>query len=337
MSACDQPLLGTSLDQRPVTGDALSGAPAARDECHDVRARFDALFTRLLPALYRRSHSLSGARHLAEDAVHETYLKLAARPGALLDHAHPHAYACSALLSVTRDAWRREQRMVPTGEWHIEPAAREEGTEDRLAELMALHLLRSLTERQAQAVILVDIEGHTLDEAARLLGVHRGTVAQFRRRALERLRHEVQVESRYAGPTPPPMPPPAPALAPIVGSEDPGASPQVRPASPPLAPLSPERVSYGARPSFVFSTTSRDGGRSSRTGAAHTEGALRSEPATHARPGTTSEENTMNSTDVYEAPVLVEAGGFMEMTLGAEKGGITDFAGWFDIFADFQG
>ncbi|QFR93800.1 lasso RiPP family leader peptide-containing protein [Streptomyces tsukubensis] len=45
----------------------------------------------------------------------------------------------------------------------------------------------------------------------------------------------------------------------------------------------------------------------------------------------------MENTDVYEPPVLVEAGGFMELTLGADKGGVTDFAGWFDIFSDFQG
>ncbi|OON77039.1 hypothetical protein B1H18_19610 [Streptomyces tsukubensis] len=178
----------------------MSGASAAPDECHDVRAHFDAVFTQLLPALYRRSRSLSAARDLAEDAVHDTYLKLSARPRSLLGHSHPYAYACRALLSVTRDAWRRERRMVPTGELEAGPTGFEEGPDARLAELMALRLLRSLTERQAQAVILVDIEGHTLDEAARRLGLHRGTVAQLRRRALESLRDKTEAESKDLGP-----------------------------------------------------------------------------------------------------------------------------------------
>ncbi|MFB6667121.1 RNA polymerase sigma factor [Streptomyces parvus] len=203
MSACDQPLPETTSDHRSVTGGTPPGMPAAPHEFPDVRARFDDLFTQLLPQLYRRSRSLSAAHHRAEDAVHDTYLKLSARPRSFLDHAHPYAYACSALLSVTRDAWRREQRTVPNGEVEVVPAAREEGPEARLAELMTLRLLRSLTERQARAVILVDIEGHTLDDAARQLGLHRGTVAQLRRRALESLRHKAEAELRDSGYAPP--------------------------------------------------------------------------------------------------------------------------------------
>ena len=62
------------------------------------------------------------------------------------------------------------------------------GLERRTSELETVRLLRQLTVRQAGVVVLVDLDGYTIDQAARILGVHRGTVALTRRRALDKLR-----------------------------------------------------------------------------------------------------------------------------------------------------
>ncbi|WP_328491703.1 RNA polymerase sigma factor [Streptomyces sp. NBC_00414] len=162
---------------------------------------FDAAFSELLPRLYRRSSQLTGgSTQAAEDAVHDTYLKLSARPRAFLDHPEPYAYAFRALLSVIRDRGRRERRLVPTAE--VDPsgaAGWDGGVERRAAELDVLELLTELTPRQAGSVILVDLDGHTLDQAARILGVHRGTVARSRSRALDRLRNRIQERARREG------------------------------------------------------------------------------------------------------------------------------------------
>lgn len=173
---------------------------------------FDDVFCGLLPRLYRRAVMFSGSRQLAEDAVHEAYLKLAGRPERLLAHPEPYAYAFSALLSAVRDAYRRERRqvLIEDVETHAGVRALESGgahggafvdgawdggLERRQGEWEAVRLLSRLSARQAGVVILVDLDGYTIDEAAKIMKVHRGTAARHRTRALDSLRGML-VESR---------------------------------------------------------------------------------------------------------------------------------------------
>ncbi|WP_246530947.1 RNA polymerase sigma factor [Streptomyces bathyalis] len=170
---------------------------------------FDDVFCELLHRLYRRAAMLAGSRQSAEDAVHEVYLKLAARPEKFLAHPEPYAYAFSALLSVVRDGWRKEKRQVLVADVEFigesggahgrdgaatagapPPGAQwdDGGLERRTSELETVRLLRQLTVRQAGVVVLVDLDGYTIDQAAKILGLHRGTVALTRRRALDKLR-----------------------------------------------------------------------------------------------------------------------------------------------------
>lgn len=167
--------------------------------------QFDEIFLELLPRLYRRAFLLTSRSQYAEDAVHETYLKLASRPRGLLSHPEPYAYAFAALASVLRDTWRRDRRTVLTNEVE-EPDGVEwdGGVEGRVSELEVVRLLATLTARQATVVILVDLDGYTIDQAARILGVHRGTVARSRDRALKRLRGRLR----------------PPQLAPVRGQHD---------------------------------------------------------------------------------------------------------------------
>lgn len=157
----------------------------------DVRSQpgsmsFDEVFCGLLPRLYARAAALSGAAQGGEDAVHEVYLKLASRPRRLLEHPEPAAYAFSALASTTRDTWRRERRQMPTAEGTA--AVWDGGVEQRTAEIEAVRLLDQLPRQQAGVVILVDLDGYTTEQAARILGIGRGTAARYRTRAVRRLR-----------------------------------------------------------------------------------------------------------------------------------------------------
>ncbi|MFF7307269.1 sigma-70 family RNA polymerase sigma factor [Streptomyces sp. NPDC008137] len=152
------------------------------------RTSFDEVFCGLLPKLYARAAALSGAAQGGEDVVHEVYLKLASRPRRFLEHKEPAAYAFSALASTTRDVWRRERRHVPvpSGEPHC--GTWDGGLEKRNAEIEAVRLLDQLPRRQACVVILVDLDGCTTEQAARVLGIGRGTAARYRTRAMRRLR-----------------------------------------------------------------------------------------------------------------------------------------------------
>ncbi|ARF55845.1 RNA polymerase sigma factor [Streptomyces gilvosporeus] len=173
---------------------------------------FDEVFCGLLPRLYRRAVMLAGSRHSAEDVVHEAYLKLAARPQRFLAHPEPYAYAFTTVLNVARDAHRRDRRQVPVDAMEgVEPAgtggatgfggaagvgAWDGGMEQRHAELEAVRLLGRLSHRQAGIVILVDLDGYTIDQAAQIMKVHRGTAARHRARALDRLRAHL-VDARH--------------------------------------------------------------------------------------------------------------------------------------------
>ncbi|MFH9226461.1 RNA polymerase sigma factor [Streptomyces lydicus] len=171
---------------------------------------FDEVFCGLLPRLYRRAVMLAGSRQSAEDVVHEAYLRLAARPQRFLAHPEPYACAFTAVLNVARDAWRKERRQVLVDrldglEEGGEPGAAgpggwDGGVERRHAEIEAVRLLGLLSHRQAGIVILVDLDGYTIDQAAKIMKVHRGTAARHRARALDRLRaHLVESEHGQAG------------------------------------------------------------------------------------------------------------------------------------------
>lgn len=146
---------------------------------------------------------MAGSRQSAEDVVHEAYLKLAARPQRFLAHPEPYAYAFTAVLSVARDTYRKDRRQVLVeGMEGVEEAGAgggagavsgasggwDGGVERRQAEIEAVRLLGRLSHRQAGIVILVDLDGYTIDQAAKIMKVHRGTAARHRARALDRLR-----------------------------------------------------------------------------------------------------------------------------------------------------
>ncbi|WP_244177234.1 RNA polymerase sigma factor [Streptomyces albus] len=162
----------------------------------------DDVFCALLPRLYRRAVLVAGGRQSAEDIVHEAYLKLAARPQRFLAHPEPYAYAFTTLVSVARDTYRRDRRQVLVEDVDRQTggaAGAEEwdgGVGDRQARLETMRLLRGLTPRQAAVVVLVDLDGYTIDQAAEILRVHRGTAARHRERALGKLRALVHAPGR---------------------------------------------------------------------------------------------------------------------------------------------
>ncbi|MCF3176604.1 RNA polymerase sigma factor [Streptomyces sioyaensis] len=189
-------------DARPPTSASSAASPT-----------FDEVFCGLLPRLYRRAVMLAGSRQSAEDVVHEAYLKLARRPQRFLAHPEPYAYAFTAVLNVARDAYRKDRRQVLVdGMEEVEetgaggapagPGAGgwDGGVERRQAEIEAVRLLGKLSHRQAGIVILVDLDGYTIDQAAKIMKVHRGTAARHRARALDRLRaYLVESEHGQAG------------------------------------------------------------------------------------------------------------------------------------------
>jgi RNA polymerase sigma-70 factor (ECF subfamily) len=150
---------------------------------------FDASFTADLPRLRRRLTALTGNPHDADDLLQETYLRLARRARAhnLTRQRHPYAYTCAVALNLLRDAWAHSSRRERATD-RLPEAGWDGGLGSYEASDTALALLRTLSEKEAAAVILVDLEGFSHDTAGERLGAHRGTVQRNRMRGLAKMR-----------------------------------------------------------------------------------------------------------------------------------------------------
>jgi RNA polymerase sigma factor (sigma-70 family) len=167
------------------------GAPG---RAADQQSDFDETFCGLLPTLYRRAALLTTLGD-AEDCVHEVYLRLQRRPAGFLEHPQPYAYAFRVLINVLRDSRRRSRRHVPAMA-ELEEKSTGDEFEYRESEWQVAWLMRNLTTKQAAAVLLVDLDGCTIDQAAQILRVHRGTVSRSRARALDLLRAMLEAQAR---------------------------------------------------------------------------------------------------------------------------------------------
>ncbi|MFJ6134898.1 RNA polymerase sigma factor [Kitasatospora sp. NPDC092286] len=194
------------------------------------------MFTELLPRLHRAAASLTGSSFAAGDVVHDAYLRIARRPEHFLGHPQPYAYVFTTMANIVRDQWRRERRRAAlSGPVEAEFGAADPfggGVGELQAHWEVVRLLRCLTVKQARVVVLVDLDGYSVDEAAELLGVHRSTLAVTRRRALGRLRAVLEHEHEHErgrepavepepgpGPEPGPDPGPRPGPGPASGAE----------------------------------------------------------------------------------------------------------------------
>ncbi|MEV7599533.1 RNA polymerase sigma factor [Kitasatospora sp. NPDC089797] len=167
---------------------------------------FNQVFTDLLPRLQHAAAMLTGSPLAAGDVVHDAYLRIARRPERFLSHPQPYAYAFTTMANILRDQWRRDRRRVALPEEADLAEAVEHarsvldrppgGTAELQAHWEVVRLLGFLTAKQARVVVLVDLDGYSVDEAAELLGLHRSTLAVTRRRAHGRLRAVLEHERR---------------------------------------------------------------------------------------------------------------------------------------------
>jgi RNA polymerase sigma-70 factor (ECF subfamily) len=163
--------------------------PAHADEEEMSPKEFDASFIADIPRLRRRLVALTGNPHDADDLLQETYLRLSRRAHGrgLARQRHPYAYTCAVALNLLRDSWVHSSRREQTTD-RLPEAGWDGGMGSYEAAATALSLLRVLSEREAAAVILVDLEGLSHDTAGERLGAHRGTVQRNRMRGLAKMR-----------------------------------------------------------------------------------------------------------------------------------------------------
>lgn len=156
-----------------MTGEAALELAAGRMESAPERlaALFDAHHTRL----YRLARRLSRDADEARDLVQETFLRAARARQLPGDAAGEEAWLVRVLVNLCRDRWRRNKvRMAtPLEPAHCDPTDQEAAL---IARSMVWRALEALSPRRRAVIVMHELEGTSIAEIARLLGVAAVTV-----------------------------------------------------------------------------------------------------------------------------------------------------------------
>ncbi len=144
----------------------------------------------LRPTLYRVCRTQLQCAADREDAVQEAVLRAWQKRGALRETRYFDTWFIRILINVCHDIQRRRRRVVQA---EIPPEPSSNAEDPRLAELRAA--MDALEEKQRLCVLLHHIEGYSVKEVARMLGIGESAVKlrllRGRRRLKEMLSEEV--------------------------------------------------------------------------------------------------------------------------------------------------
>lgn len=177
--------------EAPLTN--MDSAPLASSDLLGVESALARLYDEFAPGIYRFCLGMLGKREDAEDAVQGLWLKLARDPEPWLAALEPRAYLWAMARNLVKSRLRRRAL-----EWLWTPAldpetadlliAQDHNGLDAATRRDLWRAVSRLRPRLREVVLLVGIEGHTLEEAASLLDIPRGTAASRYHAATSKLR-----------------------------------------------------------------------------------------------------------------------------------------------------
>jgi RNA polymerase sigma-70 factor (ECF subfamily) len=144
---------------------------------------FRALYAEHTPALHLLAMRLTGNRSDADDAVQETWIRVARKPESLRAAASPRAWLCAIVINCCREQRRSRLREIEAPE----PVDSAPGVRIDLETAV-----RALPDGFREVLVLHDVEGHTHEEIAQLLGIEASTSRSQLARARERLRRNLE-------------------------------------------------------------------------------------------------------------------------------------------------
>jgi RNA polymerase sigma-70 factor (ECF subfamily) len=156
------------------------------------RDAFAELFTRHRRQLHRLATVSCGSAEDAADALQEAMLAAHRGAAAFRHHAAVSSWLHRIVVNACLDEHRRQQRNQATVALDAEAHLVEDRTAQVETAVMVHRALRALTDDQRAAVEAVDMQGYSVADAARLLGVAEGTVKSRCARARARLAMELR-------------------------------------------------------------------------------------------------------------------------------------------------
>jgi len=148
----------------------------------DLRREFETLLRRHMDPLYYAALDLSGNSSDAEDIVQEAALKGLRRFETFQEGTDFKAWMMTIVANTYIDLYRKRRREKPAATEDAVQALAESESPLRAGDLEFLlpddveHALASLPEMQRAAIVLLDVNGLTNQEAAEALGWPLGTV-----------------------------------------------------------------------------------------------------------------------------------------------------------------
>ena len=150
------------------------------------REAFSQAIIAMLPMLHRIAFSQLPQAADREDAVQETIRRAWEKRGNLRQERYLKTWVVRILLNVCSTMRRRGQRAIPADRMPDQPQQR--------CEAPLLDALMSLPEKHRLPLQLHYMEGCSVDEAARILGIPPGTVKSRLSRGREKLRELLDEE-----------------------------------------------------------------------------------------------------------------------------------------------
>jgi RNA polymerase sigma-70 factor, ECF subfamily len=163
----------------------MSAEALAIDAAHvgadlgDASDRLAALFDAHHQRLYRLARRLAASTEDARDLVQEAYLRAARSPRSVpTGPSSEEAWLVRVLINICRDRWRmraNRQRLDPRGDEFM-PLQAPNLEAAAIARAVVWRALDTLAPRRRAAVVLYEIEGQSVADIARLLGIAPVTV-----------------------------------------------------------------------------------------------------------------------------------------------------------------
>jgi RNA polymerase sigma factor (sigma-70 family) len=158
-------------------------------------AAFAALMRRYGPMVLRVCYRVLHRSHDAEDAFQSTFLALAREAGALRRYGAVGAWIHGVAYHTALRVKERMARQRQHEERHV-PAKSHDGPEDSILrddiQAALYDELHRLPEKLRLPLVMCNLMGHTQDEVARELGLHRTAVVKRLRRAYSLLRQRLR-------------------------------------------------------------------------------------------------------------------------------------------------
>lgn len=163
----------------------------------ELQQRFEQCVEDCADSLFRVAFRLTGNRTLAGELVQETYLNAWKSISSLKDPNRMRGWLFSILRNQYSKLIRTESRNAAAVE-QLDSIAVEPETENQLTDIIQEAIGR-LDENHKLPVLLVSMEGLTVDEAAKILDLPRGTVLSRLHRGRQKLKEILMREqSRVA-------------------------------------------------------------------------------------------------------------------------------------------